>query len=202
MFILRAGDFETLPWKNGLGVSRVIASHPARAGYDAVHWQVGTTEIGADCPFSSLPGMDRRFMLLEGAGVELACSDAAEGVNLRHAVDTPFVPFAFRGDWKTQCRLLGSTAAGRVKVLNVMTERTRAAATVEVLDVAHAATLVQKPGETLLAVVLLGELGVGDRPATSSPYETARLDAPEGESCAVRTVSPVVRLAVVRLTIC
>lgn len=51
-----------VPWKNGLGVSRVIATGPSQeAGYDSLHWQVSGTEIGADCPFSALPGLDRYF---------------------------------------------------------------------------------------------------------------------------------------------
>ena len=124
MLVLRTGDFASLPWKNGLGVSRVIASQPPAAGYEAVNWQVGTTDIGFDCPFSSLPGMDRQFMLLTGKGVELHCVDPVAGVDVRKAVDTAFVPFAFRGDWQTTCRLLGDP----VQVFNVMTRRGRATA--------------------------------------------------------------------------
>jgi environmental stress-induced protein Ves len=71
------------PWKNGLGVSRIIASDPPGAGYDAVLWQVGSTEITADCPFSSLPGLDRLFMVIERAGVELTSVD--DGGKIRRA---------------------------------------------------------------------------------------------------------------------
>src|SRR5688572_16879019 len=124
MRVLRNDDYATLPWKNGLGVSRIIASHPHATSYDAAIWQVGATDIGIDCPFSSLPGLDRQLMLLSGTGVELACVDVVAGIDVRHAVDQPFVPFAFRGDWQTTCKLLGDP----VQVLNVMTRRGRAGA--------------------------------------------------------------------------
>ncbi len=106
MRILRAAEFTALPWKNGLGVSRVIASDPPGMGYDAVHWQVGTTAITADCPFSSLPGTDRQFTLLEGRGVELKCLAPAEGVNVTRSVDAPFVATGRRtaGCWAGSCR--------------------------------------------------------------------------------------------------
>ena len=88
MRILRTTDYATLAWKNGLGVSRVIASYPAAAGYESVDWQVGSTDIAIDCPFSSLPGMDRQFMLLGGDGVELHCIDIVAGVDIRRGTRT------------------------------------------------------------------------------------------------------------------
>jgi uncharacterized protein len=135
------------PWKNGLGVSRTIADFPQGAGFDSVLWQVGSTDIGVDCPFSDLPGLDRQFMVIEGAGVELTCVDAA-GATTRKRIDQPCQPFSFRGDWRTSCRLLD----GPVKVFNVMTRRGRYSAKVEIvsaLDSARASS-----GETLLAVAL------------------------------------------------
>lgn len=114
------------PWKNGLGVSYTIADFPQGAGFDVVDWQVGHTAIGADCPFSDLAGLDRQFMVIEGAGVELTCTDAA-GTTTVHRVDPLQAPFSFQGDWRTTCRLLD----GPVKVFNVMTRRVRFSAKVD-----------------------------------------------------------------------
>ncbi len=136
-----------MPWKNGLGISYTIADFPRGAGFDAVNWQVGSTEIGVDCPFSDLPGLDRQFMVTEGAGVELTCTDENGKANVNR-IDPARGPFAFRGDWRTTCRLLD----GPVKVFNVMTRRGKFSARVELLAGLDAVRA--SPGETLIAVAL------------------------------------------------
>jgi len=110
-----------------------------------VLWQVSSTGIAADCPFSSLPQLDRQFMVIEGKGVELSSVDET-GTIRRVRVD-PMNPYAFRGDWNTQCRLL----AGPVKVFNVMARRGQFTAEVLVSD---GRELRGETGETLVAVDL------------------------------------------------
>ena len=126
---LPAAKHKPQPWKNGLGVSYTIADFPQGAGFDVVDWQVGHTEIGADCPFSDLAGLDRQFMVIEGAGVELTCADAAGNTTV-HRIGPLQAPFSFRGDWRTSCRLLD----GPVKVFNVMTRRGKFSAVVQILS--------------------------------------------------------------------
>ena len=195
MRILRTAGFSALPWKNGLGVSHVIASDPPGAGYDTVYWQVGTTAITADCPFSSLPGTDRQFTLLEGRGVELRCAAPAEGVNVTKAVDTPFVPFAFRGDWKTDCRLLGGVA----QVFNVMTRRGRATAKLRITRWNGDMLCDQHPGETLLAVMLSGTATIPGEAAPLRGNDTVVLDTPAGERRAIQSLGEGARIAIVRI---
>lgn len=134
------------PWKNGLGISQIVAQSPRDAGFDALDWQLSSTGIAADCPFSSLPGLDRQFTLIEGAGVELSCAEP--GIVQR--IDKPHIPFAFRGDWRTHCRLL----AGPVQVFNVMTRRGSCSARVEILPAGGVSMLRKAAGETLVAVEL------------------------------------------------
>ena len=187
MLVLRTGDIASLPWKNGLGVSHVIAAEPANATYEALLWQVSTTAIEVDCPFSSLPGMDRHFTLLEGEGVELDCRDASGRVEVRHAVQAQFAPFEFRGDWTTHCRLLG----GPVRVLNVMTRRGHVGAKLEFIHTSASWQIEQLSGATLIAIVLKGAMRVEPGTAASGPdpgrgivlneNEALRLSAPEGE---------------------
>lgn len=131
-------------WKNGLGVSQTISQRPLDAGYDTVLWQVGSTQITADCPFSDLPGLDRQFMVIRGAGVELVCEKADGTFSAR--VDELLKPFAFKGDWRTRCRLVN----GPVQVLNVITRRPNCSARIAVLS--GAVALHKSPGATLLAV--------------------------------------------------
>jgi environmental stress-induced protein Ves len=144
---LPAAQRRAQPWKNGLGVSHTIAEFPQGAGFDAMEWQVGHTDIGADCPFSDLPGLDRQFMVIAGVGVELTSKDAETGAAWHERIERLQAPYAFRGDWSTQCRLL----AGPVRVLNVITRRKRCAAAV---DFADATELAGAAGETLIAVDL------------------------------------------------
>lgn len=144
---LSAAKYPAQSWKNGLGVSQTIAGFPLRAGFDTLLWQVGSTEIVADCPFSLLPGLDRQFMVIEGAGVELTCVDEA-GRTTVNRVSPLQTPFAFRGDWRTSCRLLD----GPVKVFNVMTRRGKYSAKVEVASATQSAGA--PAADTLLAVAL------------------------------------------------
>ncbi len=144
---LPASQHRALPWKNGLGISYTIADFPPGAGFDAVNWQVSGTAIGADCPFSDLPGLDRQFMVIEGAGVELTCTDGT-GKTTVNRVEPMHGPFAFRGDWRTTCRLLD----GPVKVFNVMTRRGKCAATVEIA--CGLENTRPSAGETVIAVEL------------------------------------------------
>jgi len=141
---LPASQHRAQPWKNGLGLSRTIADFPAGASFDAVKWQVSATEIGADCPFSDLPGLDRQFMVIDGNGVELSCIDDSGKTRLFQG-KTMQGPCTFSGEWKTQCRLL----SGPVKVFNVMTRRGRFAAE---LSFAEGAAVDADSRQTLVAV--------------------------------------------------
>jgi environmental stress-induced protein Ves len=143
--VLPAARHQRQPWKNGLGVSLVIAGMPEGAGFDRLDWQISSTEIAADCPFSSLPGLERLFLVIGGSGVELSCT--GEGVDRRERIDAGRGPFRFSGDWRTSCRLLD----GPVRVLNVITRRGRFGAQ---LAVGNSVVLRKEPEETLVAVDL------------------------------------------------
>ncbi len=144
---LPAAGHRAVPWKNGLGTSYTIADFPRGAGFDTVDWQVSATRIGADCPFSDLPGLDRLFTVIGGAGAELTSVDEHGKASVRR-VDPASGAFAFRGDWRTACRLLD----GPVQVFNVMTRRGRYAARVE--PVSGLQALRRGAGETAIAVEL------------------------------------------------
>jgi len=196
MVILRTGDFTKIPWKNGLGVSQVIASEPSSAGYDTVDWQASTTEFGFDCPFSNLAGMDRQFMLLSGGGVELHCIDVISGVDARKLVDRPFVPFSFSGDWQTTCRMLGEP----VHVFNVMTRRGKATAKISLPRWTGSLYCEQRPGEIVLGVLFAGIARVTGEAAALAMHEAVLLNAPAGEHCEVVVSQGEARMAVVHIS--
>jgi environmental stress-induced protein Ves len=170
---LFAADHLQVPWKNGLGVSRIVASDPPGAPYDTLRWQVGVTDIVADSPFSLLPNLDRIFMVIDGAGVELKSIDE-QGATRTHPVH-PLRPYAFRGDWMTGCRLFD----GPVKALNVIARRGQARAT---LDLLQGRELTKAAQQTVLAVEL-------------ATLEAWRMDGPGEERATIeRGAAPVARI--------
>jgi uncharacterized protein len=168
MQTLPASAHKRIPWKNGLGISQTIAGEPSGAGFDQLIWQVSSTGIVADCPFSELPQLDRQFMVMTGKGVELRSVDEHGAVHTGRVL--PLEPaHAFHGDWKTTCRLLD----GPVRVFNVMTRRGKAKASVEL----HSGASFRKAaGETVVVV---------DLPSLEAWIATG----PDEESCPLPTAS-------------
>jgi environmental stress-induced protein Ves len=150
--ILRRSDYKPIPWKNGRGIAHLIVASPAGASYDGFDWQISRPEIAADGPFSSLPGLDRQFMLVSGRGLTLKIRSDDEGLSFDRPIDAPLEPFAFRGEWAVECVLRD----GPVQVFNVMTRRGRAGARREVVAAAAARPVAKPAGETLLVYVARG----------------------------------------------
>lgn len=138
------------PWKNGGGSTREIASWPSGAGFDGFDWRVSIASIATSGPFSTFAGVDRIITLLEGDGVRL------RGDALDHRLTTPLAPFAFSGDERIDCTLLGGASSD----FNVMTRRGRLRAVLHVLH--RAAELPAAPHGLLLA--WRGAWRVGDAP--------------------------------------
>ena len=86
-----------MPWKNGGGTTRELLAWPT-----AADWRVrlSVAEVAQDGPFSSFPGVQRWFAVLDGAGVRLTLDGD------RHALTTASAPFAFDGGAALDCSLL------------------------------------------------------------------------------------------------
>ena len=154
MRIVRRADCAEIPWKNGRGVTRVVAVSPAGAAYEALDWQVSRPTIDRDTAFSRLSGLDRQLMLVSGKGLLLGLRSAIDHVDFEHRIDRPLEPFAFRGDWDVDSKLID----GRVEVLNVMTRRSRAAASVEVREFSAPEAVRKRANETLVVFSSAGDL--------------------------------------------
>ncbi len=113
MKLLRAADYKTMPWKNGMGSTTEIAISPADATLDAFDWRVSMARVASDGPFSSFAAIDRTLLVLEGNGIDLSVAARAP---VRVDRDTIH---SFPGDQPTAARLV----AGPITDLNVMTRR-------------------------------------------------------------------------------
>jgi len=111
--LLRAADYKTMPWKNGMGSTTEIAISPADATLDAFDWRVSMARVASDGPFSSFAAIDRTLLVLEGNGIDLSVAARA---SVRVDRDTIH---SFPGDQPTAARLV----AGPITDLNVMTRR-------------------------------------------------------------------------------
>ena len=63
-------DFQTLPWRNGLGSTVELISEILE-GHEAFSWRLSIASVANDGPFSDFSGYDRTLLLLEGAGITL-----------------------------------------------------------------------------------------------------------------------------------
>ena len=95
------------PWRNGGGMTRELLAAP-----DSQNWQcrISVADIGGDGAFSSYPGVERWFAVLEGEGVHLQV-DGSSHRQLPHEE-----PLRFDGAAQVHCQLLG----GATRDLNLM----------------------------------------------------------------------------------
>jgi hypothetical protein len=98
------------PWRNGGGVTRELLAWPAA---DDWRVRVSVADIESDGRFSSFPGVQRWFAVLQGAGVDLAVDGAT------HRCLRTDAPFRFDGGSVTTCRLVD----GPTRDLNLMLRR-------------------------------------------------------------------------------
>ena len=181
MRIVRRAECAEIPWQNGRGVTRQIAVSPAGAGYATLDWQVSRPAIDRDTPFSRLAGLDRQLVLVSGNGLILRLRSATDHVDFERRIDRPLEPFAFRGDWDVDCRLVD----GPVEVLNVMTRRGRAAAGVEVREFSALATARKRDGEALVVFVPAGSVTAYGAWGTATLGSDDSILADDAEACEI-----------------
>jgi hypothetical protein len=111
MELLRAASYQRVAWKNGGGVTDIVAV----AESEPPAWRTSVARIERDGPFSDFSAYDRTIVSLSGDGVTLVFATGEERV-LRL-----FEPFAFAGEDAVEARL----SDGPVSDFNVMTLRDR-----------------------------------------------------------------------------
>ncbi|MFJ2239340.1 HutD family protein [Streptomyces sp. NPDC087859] len=175
---LRWSEYRSMPWKNGGGTTREVASGTVHApltsmepeaGFD---WRVSVADVDAEGSFSTFPGIDRVITLVEGEGMVLTVDGTPHQVG-------PLRPFAFSGDAATDCRL----KAGAVRNVNVMTRRSRATAKVQIITASTSwgTEMACATGETLLVMAITEGITVGGpdgRETTLGRFDCVRHEGP------------------------
>jgi environmental stress-induced protein Ves len=116
---IHADSYVRMPWKNGGGTTTEILKAPAEGRFD---YRISVADVASDGPFSRFDGYDRHIMVLEGAGMTLDCG-AHGTLSL-----APLTPVFFSGDWD----VTGTLTSGPVRDFNVIVDRTKWRAEVEV----------------------------------------------------------------------
>lgn len=104
-------DVRDTPWRNGGGRTRELLAWPGPHGEWLV--RVSVAEIDADGPFSSFPGVERCFAVLDGAGVILSLPNGTARVTAHDDA------LCFAGEAQPHCRLID----GPTRDLNLMVRR-------------------------------------------------------------------------------
>jgi len=144
MQIIRYADLVPEPWRNGGGVTRVIAASGAGAEFD---WRISIAEVASAGPFSRFDGVDRTLVLLDGGSMALSIDGAP-------LLLTPVAPIAaFAGEAEVHAAL----PHGPTRDFNVMSRR---AVCQHSVALAGAGTLAAS-GDMRL-VLALGDLRVGE----------------------------------------
>jgi environmental stress-induced protein Ves len=151
--VLRADDHTRMPWANGGGTTYQVAASPQGSDLDSFDWRVSFADVDTDGPFSTLPGVDRILLLVEGAGMDLVVDGRPVSLGRLDALP-------FDGAADTTARLVD----GPTKDLNVMTRRGRCTATLDVVTVAGAVDVAPVEGGVVLAVVVDGDVRAEDVP--------------------------------------
>jgi uncharacterized protein len=111
---VRLADVAAQPWRNGGGTTRELLAWPPAADWVV---RVSVARIDRSGPFSAFPGVERWFVVLDGAGVELSWEGHVAQVS------PASTPLRFDGAAPPGCRLLG----GATEDLNLMLRGCRGA---------------------------------------------------------------------------
>lgn len=95
-----AKDFTEMPWKNGGGVTTELFRLPDAQGGFLL--RISRAKVEKDGPFSFFHGIDRKLLILEGAGCRLIFPEKEE-------VLTPGRILEFPGEAAIDCKLLQSS---------------------------------------------------------------------------------------------
>ena len=153
--VVRHDGLASVPWRNGRGTTREVASRPDPRRPDSFLWRVSIADVAVDGPFSTFAGVDRVSLLVDDARVDVVVDGASTRLQR-------FDPFRYAGEATTTVQL----GSGSVRLLNVMTARGVTGADVSV--VRGSTVDIAAEGSDHLLVMLEG-VGVLARPGAEDP---------------------------------
>ncbi len=118
LHLRRCDQVEPQRWRNGAGFTRELLTWPHTSLWAL---RISVADIDADAPFSTFPGVERWFAVVEGAGVELQMPEG------RKVVDGDSAPLHFAGEAAPACALID----GPTRDLNLMVRRGSGRATMQ-----------------------------------------------------------------------
>jgi uncharacterized protein len=164
MLHLRREQYRSMPWRNGMGVTREIAREPSAS--DDFQWRLSLASVASSGPFSNYSGYQRSVTLIEGEGFQLGIADQDPVV-----LDWLGATALFPGDAPTHCTLVNGPCID----LNLMVREP--AAIMSVVRIQGVATLtVPLESEALKAVFCLRD---GTRLTTGGDPMAGRGTHPE-----------------------
>ena len=162
--ILRAAERRSVPWKNGGGLTREVAAHPAGSDLDNFDWRVSVAEVRRGGAFSCFAGVERHMAVIAGC-LELSIS-GRDAVRL--SVEAP--PLSFPGE----VPVYAEPGAEPATDLNVMTRRGRFVATMTRCSAAVVTEVGLEADTTLLLALAQLTLRVPGVDAQLSALDAAR----------------------------
>ena len=136
-------DFQTLPWRNGLGSTVELISESLE-GYETFSWRLSIASVANDGPFSDFSGYDRTLLLLEGTGITLNNPNGSS-IELNSPLDC--------AHFKGEDLINASLHDGPIKDFNVMTLRSICSSSVTAIN-EKSEPLIQINAEKLLVYSL------------------------------------------------
>jgi environmental stress-induced protein Ves len=124
MRLTRLADVRSVPWRNGGGSTRVLATDSSGRQGGQFAWRISLAEIAGDGDFSAYPGVDRQLLACGPARWELIVDGRVHRLS-------PFDLVRFHGEAPAAARLDNGPATA----LNVMTLRGQADAKLEAIRV-------------------------------------------------------------------
>ena len=169
MQLIRFVDLAPVPWRNGGGVTREIATAPYDGEPDSFRWRVSIADVTSEGPFSTFDQVDRQIVLVEGAGMVISVDAKPHLLNL-------FDVLAFPGD--APC--VGTLVDGPTRDLNVMTRRGQAAAGVQIVSIAGVHAVRAEPDAECLLVALTGSISAtaAEEAVSLDRFDTVRISGP------------------------
>jgi environmental stress-induced protein Ves len=169
MQLIRFADLDPVPWRNGGGLTREIATAPYDGKSDSFRWRVSIADVTSEGPFSAFEEVDRQLVLVEGAGMVISVDGKPHLLSL-------FDVLAFPGD--APC--VGTLVDGPTRDLNVMTRRGEAAAAIQIVSVPGGHAVRAEAEAERLVVALTGSMSVatGEEAVHLDRFDTVRISVP------------------------